>query len=146
MMDSEKRVVEMTAALKENGGRITPQRMAVVKILADTTEHPSVDEIYEQLQVDFPATSLATVYKTVTLLKELGEVLELGFGAGRSHYDGRYPKPHPHLVCTKCEKIVDAEASAMDKLSRKLAKSSGFMINSHRLDFFGHCPECQGSS
>ncbi len=147
MMESEKRAAEMTSALKDNGGRLTPQRMAVVKILAETSTHPSVEEIYEKLQVDFPATSLATVYKTVTLLKELGEVLELGFGAGRNHYDGLHPMPHPHIVCTGCEKIVDAEVSAMGKLSRKLEKSSGYVINSHRLDFFGHCPDCvEGTS
>ncbi len=53
--------------------------MAVLKIMATSDGHPSVENIYEHVKKRFPTTSLATVYKTVTLLKELNEVLELGF-------------------------------------------------------------------
>lgn len=142
-MEHGNRVNQMLDKLKESGCRLTPQRLAVMRILAVTTKHPSVEQIYEQLQVDFPATSLATVYKTVTLLKGLGEVMELGFGSGRNHYDGRDPSPHPHLVCTSCEKIVDAESDAMVHIAKELEESSGFLIKSHRLDFFGLCPQCR---
>ena len=77
MADPEARLDEMITRLKERGHRLTPQRMAVLKILAVSEGHPSVEQIYERVKVDFPMTSLATVYKTVALLKEMGEVLEL---------------------------------------------------------------------
>jgi Fur family peroxide stress response transcriptional regulator len=143
MRHDENRAKQMLEKLKESGCRMTPQRMAVIRILGKSTRHPSVDEIFAEMQSDFPATSLATVYKTVTLLKELGEVLELGFGAGSNHYDGRMPLDHPHLVCTKCAKIEDADLDSMELLARELAEKSGYQITNHRLDFFGLCSRCQ---
>jgi Fur family transcriptional regulator, peroxide stress response regulator len=62
--------------------RITPQRIAILTILAGSKEHPSVEEIYKEVKKQFRTTSLATVYKTISLLKELNEVLELGFPDG----------------------------------------------------------------
>jgi Fur family peroxide stress response transcriptional regulator len=143
MVDPGTRLDEMTTKLKERGHRLTPQRMAVLKILAASEEHPSVEQIYERVEVDFPMTSLATIYKTVTLLKEMGEVLELGFSDDGNHYDGRKPYSHPHLICTKCKKIADLQAATLSKLSQEVAQSTNYRIVSYRLDFFGICPQCQ---
>jgi Fur family peroxide stress response transcriptional regulator len=74
-----KRIDEMLAKLKEREFRITPQRLAILKILAASEGHPSVDDIYREVKAGFPTTSLATVYKTVSLLKELNEALEISF-------------------------------------------------------------------
>jgi len=143
MADPQARLDEMTARLKERGHRLTPQRMAVLRILAVSEEHPSVEQIYERVKADFPMTSLATVYKTVTLLKEMGEVLELGFSDDCNRYDGNKPYPHPHLICIKCRNIVDPEVAALSELRQEVAQSTGYQIMSHRLDFFGICPQCQ---
>lgn len=143
MKEIGKRAAQMLAKLKESGCRMTPQRLAVIRILGVSKQHPSVEQIFAEMRPDFPATSLATVYKTVTLLKDLGEVLELGFGAGSNHYDGRMPVSHPHLVCTKCAKIEDAELGSMEQLAHELAAKSGYQITNHRLDFFGLCSRCQ---
>ena len=90
-------------------------------------------------------TSLATAYKTVTLLKEIGEVLELGFGNDSSRYDGNKPYPHPHLICTKCKRIFDPDVSGLSDLPLQVAQMTGFQITGHRLDFYGICPQCQVS-
>ena len=146
MSDSKKRLEQMASALKERGGRMTPQRMAVIRILAESKGHPSVDRIYQQVRKAFPTTSLATVYKTVSLLKEMGEVLELGFSDDSNRYDGNRPYPHPHLVCMRCRKIIDPELESLSDLQEELVRDTGFRILSHRLDFFGICPKCQGRS
>ena len=143
MVEPQARLDEMITSLKEQGHRLTPQRMAVLKILAADEGHPSVEQVYERVKVDFPMTSLATIYKTVTLLKEMGEVLELGFSDGSNRYDGNKPYPHPHLICTKCKNIVDPEVATLSELRQKVAQSTGYQIVSHRLDFFGICPQCQ---
>jgi Fur family peroxide stress response transcriptional regulator len=133
----------MVDQLKERGCRITPQRMAVLEVLATSEEHLSVEQIYDRVKAEFPMTSLATIYKTVTLLKEMGEVLELGFGDDSNRYDGNRPHPHPHLVCVQCRRIVDLEIDALSGLSQEVAQSTGYRIVNHRLDFFGLCPQCQ---
>ena len=143
MAEPQTRLNEMIDRLREHGCRLTPQRLAVLKILAASREHPSVEKIYERVKTDFPMTSLATIYKTVTLLKELGEVLELGFGDDSNRYDGNKPHPHPHLICIKCKNIVDPDVAILNELHKKMAQETGYRIINHRLDFFGICPNCQ---
>ncbi len=137
------RLDEIITKLREKKYRITPQRLAILKILAFSKEHPSVEKIYEQVKIDFPTTSLATVYKTLVVMKEIGEVLEIGLSDGSNRYDGNKPYPHPHLICTKCKKILDADIANLRDMTQELARDTGFKIVSHRLDFFGTCPECQ---
>ena len=64
----------------------------------------------QKIKVQFPTMSQATVYKTLALLKEMNQVLEIDL-RDDSHYDGNRPQPHPHLICMKCNKIVDGEVS-----------------------------------
>jgi Fur family peroxide stress response transcriptional regulator len=144
MADPQARLDEMITKLKERDHRLTPQRMAVLKILAANEGHPSVEQIYDRVKADFPMTSLATIYKTVTLLKEMGEILELGFSNDGNRYDGIRPYPHPHLICTECKNIVDPDVATLSELRQEVAQSTGYQIVSHRLDFFGICPQCQG--
>jgi Fur family peroxide stress response transcriptional regulator len=143
MADPQKRLDQMVTKLRENNYRITPQRLAVLKILATSAGHPSVEKIYQKVKKDFPTTSLATVYKTLIVMKEVGEVLELGFGEGGNRYDGNKPYPHPHLICTECGKIIDPQIEALPGMTEALMAATGFKINTHRLDFFGVCPDCQ---
>ena len=141
---SEGRMTQMLAKLKSQDFRITPQRLLVLRILAEGEGHPTVEEVYDQVKAEFPTTSLATVYKTIALLKELNEVLELGFPDGSNRYDGNKPFPHPHVICTKCRKIMDPDLVDLDDLSQRMSRKTGYRIFSHRLDFFGLCPDCQG--
>jgi Fur family peroxide stress response transcriptional regulator len=143
LIEPQKRVEEMLCKLKSRDFRITPQRLAILRILAASDGHPSVDAIYKEVKALFPTTSLATVYKTVSLLKELNEVLELGFPDGSNRYDGYNPVPHPHAICMKCKKIMDPELMNIDALSEEMSRKTGYKIFHHRLDFFGLCPECQ---
>jgi len=138
-----KRLDQMVAKLRAMDLRITPQRLAILRIVAESEGHPSTEEIYDRMKVDYPTMSPATVYKTMTLLKALGEVLELGFPDGVNRYDGSKPYPHPHVICLKCKKIIDLELGSLQHLIEAAGKEAGFRIFSHRLDFFGLCPECQ---
>ena len=146
MADPGVRLEEMLQRLKDQDFRVTPQRLAVLKILAVSDEHPSVKMIYEKVRPDFPTTSLATIYKTVNLLKQIGEVVELDFSEESNRYDGNKPYPHPHLICTQCKTVVDPDMATVTELSKELAKKTGYKIVNHRLDFFGVCPRCQENS
>ena len=148
MHENQARLEELATKLRGKGYRLTPQRMAVIKTLIGNREHLSAEQIYERVKVDFPMTSLATIYKTVSVLKEIGELLEISFNGDSTHYDGVNPLPHPHVICTKCGRIIDIDMEAgvadMSALPHEVARKTGFRIESHRLDFFGICPQCQG--
>ncbi len=143
MADPLNRLEQIIKALKDKGYRLTPQRLAMLKIIAASTRHPNAEQIYEQMKAGFPTTSLATIYKTLTLLKDLGEVLELNFAAVGSHYDGNKPYPHPHVICTQCGQILDPESVAVAEISQEMARQTGYQITHHQLNFFGLCPRCQ---
>jgi len=68
--------------------------------------------------------------------------LELGFADGSNRYDGNKPFPHPHVICTKCKKIIDPDLSSLKDLTKEVAEETGFQIITHRLDFFGICRDC----
>ena len=139
----EQRLNQMLSKLKAHDFRLTPQRLAVLKVLAVSEGHPTVERIYETVRAEFPTTSIATIYKTVNLLKQLNEVLELGFPDGSNRYDGNKPYPHPHVICTKCKKIIDPNLGSLKDLTKEVIKQTGFQILNHRVDFFGTCRDCQ---
>jgi Fur family peroxide stress response transcriptional regulator len=143
MADPQKRLEQMIRRVREKGGRLTPQRLAMLRILSKSEGHPSAEQIYEQIKADFPTTSLATIYKTLSLLKNMGEVLELTFANLSSHYDGNKPYPHPHLICTQCGQILDPEFEAVAGISQEKARQTGYKITHQQLNFFGLCPQCQ---
>ena len=143
MIGNPDRMAEIVTKLRARGHRITPQRLAILRMLVESYGHPSVEDIFGKVKVNFPTTSLATVYKTITVMKELGEVLELEFSTVHNRYDGNKPYPHPHLICVKCKRIVDPQLSCLTDLTQELVSDSGYTILGHRLDFFGICPECR---
>ena len=146
MTDPQVRFEQLIARLKESEYRLTPQRVELIRLIAASEGHPSASHLYNQIKVQLPTMSLATVYKTLDLLKELGEVLEIGL-RDDSHYDGNKPYPHPHLICIKCKRIMDGELdSAVKNIVQEVEKNFGFQILKHQLDFYGICPDCQNKS
>ena len=128
--------------LRDNGHKITPQRLAIVEIISKDRGHPTVENIHAQIKKKFPTMSLATVYKNIILIKSLGEILELGFPDGSNRYDGNKPYSHPHVICIKCKKIVDPDLGSLDSMKTEVSLETNFKILNHRLDFFGICSDC----
>jgi Fur family peroxide stress response transcriptional regulator len=139
----QERYGEMVAKFKQSGLKSTPQRLAIIRILSESGDHPGIDEICARLWRRFPGIGRATVYRNILLIKSLEEVLEIGLAGGRSRYDGRKPYPHPHLICLSCGKIIDPDLANLPGITKKIAAESGFEIKTYRLDFFGWCPACR---
>ena len=142
-IDSQTRFEKLMNKLREREYRLTPQRVALLRLLSMSEGHPSAAQLYDQLRDQFPTTSPGTIYKTLNLLKDLDEVLELGFSDDDNRYDGNKPYPHPHLICVRCRNIMDPEVSIAQDMVQQVAQQSGYQIISHRLDFYGICPDCR---
>lgn len=142
MPDRQARFEELLAALRERDYRLTPQRIELVRLIASSQDHPSAAQLFTSIRRHFPTTSQATVYKTLALLKEMNEVLEIDLHDD-SHYDGNRPQPHPHLICIRCSKIVDAELSVDQESIREMEEVSGYTILRHQMSLYGLCPDCQ---
>lgn len=145
MADPEIRFQQLMAALKEREFRLTPQRVELVRLIAASEGHPSASQLFARIRLRFPTMSQATVYKTLSLLKELGQVYEIDLHDD-SHYDGNRPQPHPHLICLECNKIIDGEVALDAESLRGLEQTSGFKILRPQIVLFGLCPDCQEES
>jgi Fur family peroxide stress response transcriptional regulator len=138
------RIDEMRDALLNQGISITRRRDKMLQALASNERHPSVNELHAEVRRWYPSTSLATIYNTIELLKEAGQILELEFSGAANRYDGRRPESHPHLICLTCESIedMDGESSDADHLDR-LSEHTGYRLMRQRTDYYGICPTCQ---
>ena len=114
-------------------------------MIAVSEGHPSASQLYTKIKRQFPTISQATVYKTLALLKEMHQVLEIDL-RDDSHYDGNRPQPHPHLICVKCNQIIDAEVSLDPEALQKLERASGYQILRSQIALYGLCPDCKEKS
>ncbi|MHC1783324.1 MAG: Fur family transcriptional regulator [Anaerolineaceae bacterium] len=142
-MKNQQRLTEIVENLRTKGMRLTPQRLAVLKILVSDNFHPTIEEVFAAVKKDFPMTSLATIYKTIALMKDMQEIQELHYDNQAIRYDGSARLAHPHLVCLECRRISDIEFEAWNQLSEKIQKESGYQGLNFRMDIFGICPNCQ---
>ncbi len=136
------RTLQLIAALRATGYRITPQRVEICRALAESRTHPSPQTIYRQISEKFPGISQATVYNTLTVLRDLGEVVEVGLGQDRTHYEP-HPEPHANLICVRCGKIEDIDDPQVAALSAQLASRQGLRIKAAHMDIYGFCNECE---
>lgn len=138
------RYQDIEVTLRERGFRMTPQRLAIVRIIAEDTRHPTVDQVFETVHEAFPTTSRATVYKTFELLQEVGELLEFEFSEGGNRYDAKRVGPHAHVLCDGCGRMDDIEVdSAGGSLLSEADANSSFQVMRQRIEFYGFCPKCQ---
>ena len=144
------RLSEMQDALRHKGVAITRKRAKLLEVLLSSDRHPSAAEIHQGVRAFYPETSLATIYNTLDILKETGQVLEIEFSASANRYDGRIPDSHPHLICVKCEKVEDMDddldsPAPSDPLDR-VSQATGYHITRLRADYYGTCPACLAAS
>jgi Fur family peroxide stress response transcriptional regulator len=144
MTDPDSRYEYLIAKLRKRNFRLTPQRMALVRMIAASDGHPSATQLYEQVKSDYPTMSPATVYKTINLFKEMGEIFEIDLKEN-SRYDGNKPHPHPHVICVSCQKVMDGSDEPVNNLLDEIESDSGYKIVRHQIIFYGYCPDCQAS-
>ena len=141
-MNQSKRDLYLNA-LRQAGKRITEQRQAICDYLAQTSSHPTPYQVFEDLSAQYPEISRATVYNTLNVLKELGAIVELGFGADHTRYDTD-TEPHVNLICLRCHEISDfSGAAALADVQQQLGGYNGFLPIVMRVDVFGFCEKCR---
>jgi Fur family transcriptional regulator, peroxide stress response regulator len=143
MSDPELRYQTLLEKLQKRGKRVTSHRLVLLRLIAVSEGHPNATQLYEKLRMQFPTVSLATIYKTLALLKEEGEVLEIDLH-NDSRYDGNKPYPHPHLVCNVCGQIIDGdEVLFLQTVNQEIMEKYDFQVVQLQLLFYGFCRECR---
>jgi len=132
----------IASIFKEKKLKLTPQRLAVYNYLINTTSHPSADVIYTDIHIQYPTMSLATVYKALKTLVDVGLIQEINVGEGNFRYDGN-SFPHPHLQCLGCGKVDDFKDLSLDNLNAIAEEHTDYQIISNKVYFYGYCTNCK---
>jgi Fur family peroxide stress response transcriptional regulator len=132
---------ELVSSLREEGFRITPQRVAIVDYLLRTDDHPSAEHIHKIVQKKYPMVSLSTVYKTLDLLKEKKLVNEIEVD-GEARFDA-HTHAHINLVCVNCGKIDDLDEDSLNEIQSRAARRSKYHILKGSFEMFGYCFTCK---
>ena len=118
------------------------KRNAILAYLRQTDTHPSAEMVFNHLKPEYPALSLCTVYRNLTLFKEQGEIISIGTVNGVERFDGN-TMPHVHFVCTDCTAVADLpQIEVPEELNQKVTKQTGGQIEVCELTFMGKCSRC----
>lgn len=134
---------DFIATLREHGLQVTYQRLAIYQALYHTKEHPSAEEIYQQVRKRFPMISLGTVYKTLERFYEVGLIQKVSPVTEVARYDANISHHH-HLICLECQTIKDIEDPVGDQ-PLSIPESDGFQVLRHQVILQGYCPMCRKS-
>lgn len=129
--------------LRSAGYRITPHRRILYNILQHSDIHLDADELFRQAKAIDPHISLATVYRTLALFKELGIVSEHRLGQDHGHYEAAQPMPHFHFTCQRCGRIIEFNAPQVLTAARQFSQREGARVEEIHLHLSGLCSACQ---
>ncbi len=133
----------VTGALKSSGYRVTQQRALLTELIETHSGHLDAETLYRRAKERDEHISLATVYRTLSLLKNLDLVDELHLSESHHHYEPKSDAQHYHLVCVRCGKVIEFQSPLVDRLQRAISGRYGFVVSSAQIDFCGYCPDCQ---
>ncbi len=132
---------QIVTSLRDEGHRITPQRVAIMNYLFHTEDHPSAEQIYAVVKKRYPMVSLSTIYKTLDLLRERKLVNEIEV-EGEARFDA-HTDEHINLVCLNCGKIEDVDEKALKNIQSRIAKKSEYLIIKGSFEMHGYCNKCK---
>jgi Fur family ferric uptake transcriptional regulator len=138
--------------IRKSGYRITSGRKAILEVLSELRGHLSAEDVYIKVHDNYPAIGLASVYRTLQMLVNVGIVFKFDFGDGRARYElvecPSGQNHHHHFICTSCGRIIDhsdfieVELAFLKKVEEGLMAKYGLRITNHNLQFQGLCDRC----
>ena len=140
-------MAELRRRFREKHYKVTPQRQKILQTFVDhQEEHLSAEDVYSLLQVGSPDIGLATVYRSLEMLEELGFLHRIEFGDGKSRYElatGDSTHAHHHLICLACGTVLEFGDDLMETLEGFVSRTADFEITDHQVKFYGYCSACR---
>ncbi len=136
-----KRLSEFAERCRKGGLAVPPQRLAIIKALLDSGDHPRADAIFAAVRVQHPHISLATVHRTLETLCDIGEARKVTMLHDSARYDGNIT-PHHHVVCVQCRRIRDIEIPQLDRVFAGQSELGEFTVLGSSLEIHALCEEC----
>ena len=142
MQDLDDPETTIIKTFRNSGYRATPQRIAISRYILSNHEHPTAQKTYLEVRKTNPTVSLATIYKTIKILKETGLILELNLPQGETRFDP-ITEPHAHLLCQRCGGISDWVDPMMPELIARASAEANFIVTGSIFELKGICEGCR---
>jgi len=132
--------------LKSAGLKVTLPRLKILEVLEKSSNHHlSAEDIYRKLMAQHGEVGVATIYRVLTQFEESGIVNKLNFENNQAVYELSNVEHHDHLVCVKCNKIIEFQDDVIEQHQLQIAKKYGFELTDHSLYLYGLCKTCKES-
>ncbi len=131
---SDKSSIEARCAAK--GMRMTEQRRIIARVLADSDDHPDVEELYRRCAEIDAHISISTVYRTVRLFEDAGIIERHDFREGRARYETSPDAHHDHLINLRTGEVIEFQSEEIERLQAEVARKLGFRLVDHRLELY----------
>lgn len=139
----------LKAELNERGWRMTPQRETILETFQNLPkgQHLSAEDLRDVLQEEGEKVSLSTIYRNLKLMARMGILRELELAEGQKRYEINQPSPHHHhhLICVRCNKMIEFKNDSVLKVGARTAQKSGYHLLDCQLTIHAVCPSCQRS-
>jgi Fe2+ or Zn2+ uptake regulation protein len=136
------RISQLEGACRKRRVPMTVQRRTVLEVILDREDHPTADQVYDEVCERLPAISRATVYRILDMLVEFGLIVKICHLGSAARFDPKIHRHH-HLVCMRCEAIIDVEETRPEKISWPNTRGHGFEIHDYHIHFRGMCIKCR---
>lgn len=141
-----KALTEFNKILKEKGYKFTNQRRHVFEVIVENEgKHLNSQEVYELVREKYPEIGVATVYRTLSLLEEMGLIYGVDFEDGFRRYElvkDDEEHRHHHLICLECGSIKEVEEDLLGSIEEEIYNKNKFKVVNHRVKFYGYCQNC----
>ena len=141
-LSKQDKISDLEARCRERGLPMTVQRRAIFEALLDRQDHPTIDQVYEDIKTRMAGVSRTTVYRTLETFVDLGVSRKTSHVAAMARFDGNVDHHH-HLVCVRCDKVVDFDDPALSRLPLPDARRAGFEVADFSVYLEGLCAECK---
>ena len=126
--------------LSKAGLKQSKQRNLVIDAFLEMNDHVSAEELFTYVKDKDVAAGMATIYRTLNLLKDAGLVEQKQFQEGKAVFEVSRPNEHhDHLICLTCDRVIEFENTQIERLQQQIADSHGIKLTHHSLDLFGTC-------
>ena len=137
MSEAARKEQQYEARLREAGVRITRPRRAILKILSETTDHPDAMELFRRAVILDASISLSTVYRTMKLLEDKGEIQRHAFAGGPARFEQAAGEHHDHLIDIDTGDVIEFHSDKIEELQEEIARALGYDIVHHRFELYG---------
>jgi Fur family ferric uptake transcriptional regulator len=134
---------ETVDVLRETGHKMTPQRMMILTSLRHAPGHLSAADIFDRVRASYPYVDISTVYRTLTVLKDLRLISETHMGSGDATFEWVGAERHHHLICRRCNHVTLLDHHYLEGLGSQIAADLGFRSDMDHFAIFGLCAGCQ---